>query len=195
MDFFKAKESFDPVLTRLASFTDMGPAPVIEVSLDGAVTYINPAAWKLFPGIRDDGLDHPYLEGIAEIATQLRDSGKMCFERDIQTDDLWYRQILCFIKTERRMRIYGFDITGRKHVEEKRERLIADLQASLARAIKVGGVIPICLFCKKIKNQEGIWHHIETFISDHSDANVSHGLCPDCLRVNYPDFSDKVVGR
>ena len=50
------------------------------------------------------------------------------------------------------------------------------------------GILPICSFCKKIRNQEGSWESLERYISTRTDAEFSHGLCPECARKNYPQF-------
>ena len=50
------------------------------------------------------------------------------------------------------------------------------------------GLLPICTYCKKIRDNEGNWHSMEVFISKHSDAEFSHGICEDCLQKLYPDL-------
>jgi K+-sensing histidine kinase KdpD len=50
------------------------------------------------------------------------------------------------------------------------------------------GILPICSFCKKIRNQENTWEPFEGYISRHTEAEFSHGMCPDCARKHYPDF-------
>ena len=53
------------------------------------------------------------------------------------------------------------------------------------------GILPICSFCKKIRNQDGIWEPVESFVMKRSDAEFSHGICPECCKKNYPDFYQK----
>jgi len=48
--------------------------------------------------------------------------------------------------------------------------------------VKLEGLLPICAVCKSIRNETGSWESLESFISDRSDADFSHGLCPNCLR-------------
>jgi hypothetical protein len=50
------------------------------------------------------------------------------------------------------------------------------------------GILPICSFCKKIRNQDGVWEPLEGYISRRSEAAFSHGVCPDCLKTNYPEL-------
>ena len=49
------------------------------------------------------------------------------------------------------------------------------------------GMMPICAWCKKIKNDEGYWNQIESYIRDHSEVEFSHSICPDCAKKLYPD--------
>ena len=54
------------------------------------------------------------------------------------------------------------------------------------------GMLPICASCKKIRDDKGYWNQIETYIRDHSEAEFSHGICPDCAKKLYPEFYDRV---
>ena len=67
-------------------------------------------------------------------------------------------------------------------------RLNAELQKALAEVKQLSGLLPICSSCKKIRDDEGYWHQVEVYIRDHTDADFSHGLCPDCARKLYPDY-------
>jgi PAS domain S-box-containing protein len=82
------------------------------------------------------------------------------------------------------------DITGRKRAEEEREKLIGSLQEALSKVKMLSGLLPICASCKKIRDDKGYWGQIESYISDHSEAEFSHGICPDCMKKLYPDFAD-----
>ena len=55
---------------------------------------------------------------------------------------------------------------------------------------KLRGFLPICSYCKKIRDDEGYWHQIETYIRDHSEAEFSHGICPKCMKELYPEFDE-----
>ncbi len=82
------------------------------------------------------------------------------------------------------------DITERKQAEEEREKLIKELQKALAEVKTLSGLIPICASCKKIRDDKGYWGQIESYISDHSEAEFSHSICPDCMKKLYPDFAE-----
>jgi PAS domain S-box-containing protein len=78
------------------------------------------------------------------------------------------------------------DITERKRAEADRERLIAELQAALASVKRLSGLIPICASCKKIRDDQGFWQQVEVYVRERSDADFSHGICPDCMGRLYP---------
>jgi PAS domain S-box-containing protein len=80
------------------------------------------------------------------------------------------------------------EITERKRAELERERLIEALQDALLKVRTLSGLLPICSGCKKIRDDQGYWTQIETYISQHSEADFTHGLCPDCLKVYFPDL-------
>ena len=85
----------------------------------------------------------------------------------------------------------GRDITAQKKAEAERERLIIELQDALADVKLLSGLVPICANCKKIRDDQGYWTQIESYIQDRSDAKFSHSICPDCAKKLYPDYIKK----
>jgi len=71
-----------------------------------------------------------------------------------------------------------------REIEEKNELL----QKRLDEIKQLRGILPICAKCKKIRNDKGFWEKIEVYICEHSDAEFSHGLCPECAKNLYPDY-------
>jgi AmiR/NasT family two-component response regulator len=67
-------------------------------------------------------------------------------------------------------------------------RLNAELQDALAQAKTLSGLLPICSSCKRIRDDEGYWTQLETYIQEHSDILFSHGLCPECAKKLYPEI-------
>jgi hypothetical protein len=68
---------------------------------------------------------------------------------------------------------------------------LSDHERALHRHLqKLEGLLPICTFCKSIKNETGEWERLEEFISTRSDAQFSHGFCPVCQKVHYPGLGD-----
>jgi uncharacterized PurR-regulated membrane protein YhhQ (DUF165 family) len=83
------------------------------------------------------------------------------------------------------------EIEYRKKVEKEKEGLIGELQKALLEVKTLRGFLPICARCKKIRNDEGYWQQIEGYIQEHSEAVFSHGICPDCADLLYPEFTKR----
>jgi len=105
----------------------------------------------------------------------------------ISIDDMT-NQMLQLKKTSELHKKALHEISERKIVEEERERLIEELQSALSKIKILSGFIPICSHCKKIRDDKGFYHQIEKYISEHSEAIFSHGICPECMMEHYPDF-------
>jgi PAS domain S-box-containing protein len=73
------------------------------------------------------------------------------------------------------------DITAHKHAEEERERLVRELRAALAEVRTLREILPICSYCKKIRDDENYWQSVESYISKHTNTRFSHGICPSCF--------------
>jgi PAS domain S-box-containing protein len=80
------------------------------------------------------------------------------------------------------------DITSRKQAEEEREKLINELQKALKEIKTLRGILPLCSFCKKIRDDKGYWEQVDVYIHKHSQADITHSICPDCVKEHYPDL-------
>jgi PAS domain S-box-containing protein len=80
------------------------------------------------------------------------------------------------------------DIAERKQNEEQRDRLISDLQKALSEVKTLRGFLPICSYCKNIRDDKGYWSKLESYIQKHSGTEFSHGICPECAKKYYPDM-------
>jgi len=103
---------------KLATFPELDPEPVLEADGKGRITYLNPAARRIFPGLPKAGARHPWLAGVPEAASKLRQSGQTALTREIKVNRRWYMQTISAIKGEDKIRIYGRDITARRKAEE-----------------------------------------------------------------------------
>jgi len=77
------------------------------------------------------------------------------------------------------------DVTERKNIEREREELITYLVDALGRFKTLRGLVPICASCKKIRDDQGAWHQVEEFVGRHSEAEFTHGICPECSAKHY----------
>jgi ligand-binding sensor domain-containing protein len=92
----------------------------------------------------------------------------------------------------------GLAAAHRTRVAQLRQRereLKARVEEELARVKILRGLLPICACCKKVRDDHGYWSQIESYIADHSEADFSHGLCPDCVKEYYPEYADAVLTK
>ena len=85
------------------------------------------------------------------------------------------------------------EIAERMRVEKELKQVVAELRDALAHIQTLRGLLPICSGCKKIRDDHGYWSHIEAYISQHSEAQFSHSLCPDCVQKYYPEYSNELL--
>ena len=86
------------------------------------------------------------------------------------------------------------DITERKAAEQEREQLISQLREALDSIKTLKGFIPICAWCKKIRDDRGYWKRVETYIQEHSEASFTAGICPTCLKKEDRRTYEEVFG-
>jgi PAS domain S-box-containing protein len=100
-------------------------------------------------------------------------------------ETLWVNLTVAAIRGQNDEALYALgmveDISRRKLVEQERERLVHDLQQALEKIKMLRGLLPMCAWCKKIRNDKGYWQKVETYIQEHSGASFTHGICPECL--------------
>ncbi len=83
------------------------------------------------------------------------------------------------------------DVTARKRAEEEREALVRELQRALAEVQALRGFLPICSYCKSVRDDENYWHSVESYLARHTNARLSHGICPSCMASEIePQFID-----
>jgi PAS domain S-box-containing protein len=72
------------------------------------------------------------------------------------------------------------DITEQKKAEEERERLLRELQTALAEVKTLQAILPLCSYCRTVRDDEDYWHSVESYVARHTDTRFSHGICPEC---------------
>ncbi len=80
------------------------------------------------------------------------------------------------------------EIAERKQTEKEREKLINELKEALNEVNTLRGILPLCSFCKKIRDDKGYWEQVDVYIQKHLHADISHGICPKCAKEHYPDL-------
>jgi PAS domain S-box-containing protein len=105
------------------------------------------------------------------------------FENRYRCKDGTYRWLLWNAAADTSGRvIYSVarDITARKEAEVERERLVTELQAALAEVRTLREILPLCSYCRKIRDDDDRWHSVESYVARHTNSRVSHSICPQC---------------
>ncbi|KAA3610362.1 MAG: hypothetical protein D8M58_05905 [Calditrichaeota bacterium] len=83
------------------------------------------------------------------------------------------------------------EIQERNLAELERDKTILSLEKALEEVKALRGIVPICSFCKKVRDDKGFWEQVDVYISKHSQADISHGVCPECAKENYPEYYEE----
>lgn len=136
-----------------------------------------------------DVLPHQVAEQtMASIERTLQSGIASIFEYQLPREDkVDYQEARIVASWEDEVLAIVRDITERKQAEQERESLILELTEALAKVKTLSGLLPICAACKRIRDDNGYWQQIEAYIGEHSQAEFSHGICPECARRLYPD--------
>ncbi len=92
------------------------------------------------------------------------------------------------------IRVHRIKVRNR-HLEQAVAERTSELQQALAEVKTLAGMLPICASCKRIRDDEGYWQQVEVYIKEHSQADFSHSICPECTRELYPDFYDEIISH
>ncbi|MDD5307623.1 MAG: type IV pili methyl-accepting chemotaxis transducer N-terminal domain-containing protein [Deltaproteobacteria bacterium] len=120
--------------------------------------------------------------------------------RELQRTDLVLTAIVLLVIAL--VAIFVFEraaaMVGRQYAEihaiaEEKTRLAAEMQAALDEVKQLSGLLPVCAWCRKVRDDKGYWTRIEAYVEKHSNAVFSHGMCPECLEKNYPQIAAKLA--
>lgn len=164
------------------------------LGFNGYFQRLNPA-WERTLGFTIDELtSRPFIEFVhpddrertlAQNARVRAGGHAIAFENRYLCKDGSYRWLLWNAApafSERVIYSVARDITARKEAEEERERLVRELRAALAEVRTLQEILPICSYCKKIRDDENYWQTVESYISRHTNTRFSHGICPSCYQ-------------
>lgn len=195
-------------LAYLAAIVDSAEEAIFGQNMDGAITTWNTGAERLYGYSAEEAIGHPasmlvptnLAEESARVLDQLQ-RGETVQQMDTERlrkdgTPVMVCVAISLIKDNAGRAIgassLAYDITERKKMEAEREQLIAHLNEMLAKVKTLSGLLPICASCKKIRDDRGYWQQLETFVRDHSGAEFSHSICPDCMRRLYPQFVPRI---
>ncbi len=183
-------------------FFDLSIDMLCVLQFNGHFSRLNPA-WESTLGFtRDELMARPFIEFVHPDDRErtlgqnraVRGGGQArLFENRYVCRDGSYRWLLWnSTRDEAAGVIYGVarDITERKHAEQERERLVGELQSALAEVTRLQGFLPICSYCKRIRDDEHYWHAVEAYISKHTNTRFTHGICPACYERAAAELND-----
>ncbi len=191
---------------RLAEAVDFGekifqaaPMGMVSLSLTGRETRMNEAMHAILSALGEDPAGFDFWNspawkksGVCDDARTLLETGQT-LHREVQFSpttgaELWLDcRIARFTHNgEHHLLLTAADITERRAAEEGRKVLLHELQEALADVKRLSGLLPICSSCKNIRDDAGNWRPLEVYIRDHSGAQFTHGICPDCTSKLYP---------
>jgi len=203
----RVRKQAEAAMAHLASIVESCEDAIVGETLDGVVTSWNTGAQRLYGYAPQEMIGRPVSilvpafrsYDLPEIYDQLKRGQPLePFETVRLRKDGKAIDVSLTVSPirDRDGRVMGAstvarDITQRKAEEQERLRLIQELTDALTQVKTLSGLLPICASCKKIRNDNGYWEAVETYISEHSDADFTHGICPDCVQRLYPEYSLK----
>jgi uncharacterized PurR-regulated membrane protein YhhQ (DUF165 family) len=118
--------------------------------------------------------------------------GYLHWQSHVKGIEIEHRPVLAILKEvaeiKAELSLAQQEIERRKKAEIERDKVILELQTALVEVKTLQGLIPICANCKNIRDDQGFWNRIEAYIQKHSNAEFSHGICPECAKKLYPDM-------
>src|SRR5450759_773488 len=205
----KAAEALRLSEERYQRLFESNPYPAMVYDLETlSFLAVNPAAIRHYGYSRDEFLAMTIkdirpaedlarlVESVAAPRNSLSDAGVWRhYRKDGTLIDVEITSNTLMHDGRRAVLVIPIDITERKRAAEERERLVASLQQALADVKTLSGLLPICSYCKKIRDDGNFWHNVDSYMTEHSEITFSHGMCPDCLRKHHPEFADEVLNR
>lgn len=185
---FEADEatSGEEALERASSRTpDLVLLDVVMTGIDGFETC---KRLKDLPGCAD--VPVVFVTALTDVDAKVRafDAGAV----DHLTKPYDPREVVARVQAQISLRRLGRELEAERSALAQRnaelERVVAELQGALAQVQTLTGLLPICAFCKGIRDDQGYWHRVEAYLSAHSPAQFTHAICPRCLEERYPEL-------
>ena len=164
----------------LARIPAESPSPVLRLHRTGRVLYSNQTGAQVLRALGCQVGDLISGEWMELLARSFDEGGRHEFEAVF--DGRVYAFLIVPIPDAGYANFYGSDITDRKIAEREKESLIRELQEALAKVKTLSGLVPICAWCKKVRDDQGFWRQVEVYVQNHSDAIFTHGACPECMK-------------
>jgi len=166
------------------------------LDFNGYFKRLNPAWERTLGFTRDELRSRPFVEFVhpddraRTLAQnrQVRGGGQaLGFENRYLCKDgsfRWFRWNATPDSPERVIYSAARDVTATKQADEERERLVRALQEALAEIKPLHEILPICSYCRKVRDDENFWHSVEAYIAQRTATQFSHSICPHCMAAH-----------
>jgi PAS domain S-box-containing protein len=202
----EARRRSEQAMVHLAAIVAHSDDAIFSKTLNGTILSWNAAAERIYGYAAEEmigrsasvlvppNLTHEFNELITKI---LRGDGVVRYETIRLRKDR--RQIHVSLTVspirDREDNVVGVstiarDVTEQRQQQEEHLRLIQDLSDALAQVKTLRGLLPICAWCKKIRDDRGYWQQVEFYVEDHSLAEFTHGICPECKKKATPQYAE-----
>jgi len=183
-------------------FFDVAIDMLCLLGFDGYFRRLNPAWEKTLGYTREELMARPFLEFVHPDDRErtlrqnaaVRAGGQaLSFENRYVCKDGSFRWLRWNAAPDSaRQGIYSVarDVTESKRAAEEREELVRKLQTALEEVRTLRAILPICSYCRKVRDDENYWHTVEGYIAQHTGTRFSHGICPSCLAEHVEPLAD-----
>lgn len=183
----------EPVASDIEQFFEISIDLLCVLGFNGYFKRLNPAWERALGFTREELMSRPFIDFVHP---EDRDATRAQNARVRQGDPAlaFVNRYLCKDGSHRWLRwnaapvhaanvIYSVarDITDRKKAEDERDALVVRLQTAVDEVKTLRSILPICSYCRKIRDDENYWHSVESYIARHTETRFSHGICPSCL--------------
>lgn len=206
----KAEKALQESEERFRDLFENSTDLIQSIAPDGSILFVNPI-WKKTLLYSDEDITQMNIFDI--LAPEYQEHCKTTFQQVMTGQPVDRIEAALLSKDGRKIIVEGsasckmkdgipqytraifHDITEQRTAEEEKEKLITELQKSLADIKTLSGLLPICSWCKKIRDDKGYWSQVESYIGKHSEIAFSHSVCPDCMKEHYPEVGDIDLGK
>ena len=170
---------------------------VCFLGYNGYFRWLNPAWERTLGFTREELMSRPFIEFVhpddrertLRQNREVRGGGQaLAFENRYLCKDgsyRWFRWNAAPDTAEQVIYSVARDVTASKLAEEERERLVGELQSALAEVKTLRAILPICSYCRKIRDDANYWHTVENYISRHTATQFTHSICPTCMTTEF----------
>jgi len=178
-----------------------------QLNFNGYFRRLNPAWEKTLGFTRRELMSRPFIEFVhpddrertlAQNARVRKGGHAVDFENRYLCRDgshRWFRWNAAADATGKVVYSVARDVTERKLAEAERDHILHDLRAALDEVKALQTILPICSYCRKVRDDENYWHTVEGYLAEHTETRFSHGICPSCVAAEVePEFEDIDAG-